>query len=74
MEDELLFNVYGQIVLAERNDEYWELSVVPDNGKKRKIHQIIITSDAEPKELERCLADAYNDLATLDNPYIRRIS
>lgn len=69
----LKFDVFGQIMIAERASGGWRLFVLGNEGK-RSPAGVVVPDFVEEHELTQYLDDLFHESATRERPRVVRLS
>ncbi len=65
----LRFNVFGEIMVAERFDSEWRLFILGNDGKRRRC-DVVIPAFIKESELAQYLDDIFHERATRERPSV----
>ena len=65
------FDVYGRMTIEVlRKGGEWQVFRLGDDGKKRRLYDVVIPADVQDKALRIFLDDIYHEWATATHPRI----
>ena len=68
------FDVFGRVVLVERDARGWHAFYPGVDGKRRHAPDIVIPPDIDVQDIERYLGDLCHEGATARHRTVRRLS